>query len=126
MDQDNLTETQNVFGQIEPPPGVVLYNAAVDGTDPIGIFVFLSSMIRIGTIVAGLWVLLNLITAGFDYITAGDAKANQKVNEKITNSVLGLSIIVASHIIIAVISLLLFGRADFILNPEICGPAGCA
>lgn len=112
---------ESVLGTVSPPPGVSAYNAAV-GADGIGIILFMSTLIRIATIVAGIWVLFNFVTAGYDYITAGDSKASQKVKEKLTASVIGLVIIVASYVVIAIFGLILFGDAGFFLNPQICGP----
>lgn len=111
------------FGQLSPPPGVAQFNAQAN--DGIGLLIFATQMIRIATVVAGLYILFNLITAGFDYITAGDNKAHQKVREKLTTSVLGLVIIVASYTIMGVLGLIFFGDARYFINPVICGPEGC-
>lgn len=119
----------SVFGQVDAPPGVLELNqqagAVSGGTDVegIGIVIFASNLIRIATIIAGIIVFLNFILAGYAYITSdGSAKVNEQVKNQLTYSVLGLVIIVASYTIIAIISLLLFGKADFILNPTITGP----
>ncbi len=64
-----------VFGRVEPPEGVTRFDQAAGGGDAIGLIVFISAGIRIFTIVAGLFVMLNLFLAGFEYITAGDSKA---------------------------------------------------
>ncbi|MBW7955135.1 hypothetical protein H3C66_00210 [Patescibacteria group bacterium] len=112
-----------VFGEVEAPPGVAEYNAPL-GEDGIGIIVFMSTLIRIATIVAGIIVFVNFILAGYKYISSdGNAKVNEEVRNQLTYSVIGLLIIVASYTIIAIISLLLFGKADFILNPTITGPS---
>ncbi|MDQ3008383.1 MAG: hypothetical protein M3Q81_02190 [bacterium] len=112
----------SVFGTVTPPKGVAAYGA----TNASGLVPFISNLIRIGTVVAGVWVLFNFILAGYEYITAaGDTKVNTSAKERLTMSIVGLVIIVAAYTIIAVISLLIFGEADYILNPTICGPAGC-
>lgn len=115
-----LPTDESILGTVSPPPGVAAYNAQAGGG--IGILLFISTLIRVGTVVAGLWVLFNFITAGFDYITSGDGKAHQKVKDKLTTSVIGLVIIVAAHVVIAILGLILFGDAAFFLNPKICGP----
>lgn len=113
--------TDNVFGSVDAPPGIAQYNSAAAGG--IGLIPFISNLIRIATIVAGIIVFLNFILAGYAYISSdGSSKVNEEVKNKLTYSVIGLLIIVASYTIIAIISLLLFGRADFILNPTITGP----
>lgn len=114
---------ESVFGTVAAPPGVEQFNAAAgSGPEGIGILVFISVIIRFATVIAGLYVLFNFITGGFEYITAGDSKASQKVREKLTSSFLGLVIIVASYVIIGVAGTIFFGRADYFINPTICGP----
>lgn len=115
----------DIIGSVEPPQGVALYDAASGGD--IGLFLFLSNLIKIATVVAGIWILFNFILAGFTYISSeGNTKANQDVKNKLTYSVVGMVVIVISYIAIGLLGLLLFGRADFFLQPEICGPAGSA
>jgi len=120
---------QSVFGQVDAPPGVAEFNAQIRGggvgpdVEGIGIIIFASNLIRIATIIAGLIVFFNFIKAGYSYIASdGSTKVNEEVKNTLTYSILGLVIIVASYTIIAIISLLLFGKADFILNPIITGP----
>jgi hypothetical protein len=110
----------SVFGTIDAPPGVSAFNSAAPGG--IGLIPFISVLIRIATIVAGLYVLFNFLTAGYDYITAGDTKANQKVREKLTMSIIGLIIIVASYTLVALLSYILFGNPAYILSPTLTGP----
>lgn len=119
----NLIAQADIFGRLSPPPGVAEYNRAAGGADAIGILVFFSAIIRVATIAAGVWILFNLILAGYDYVTSsGDTGAHKRVVDRVTMSVIGLVIIVLAYTITAVISALLFGDAGFILNPRICGP----
>lgn len=121
--QVDPVNVEAAFGTVAKPPGVGLFDAASQGD--IGLLYFISSIIKIATMIAGLYVLFNFITAGYDYITAGDATAHQKIRQKLTNSILGLVIIVFSYTLIGVIGFVFFGRADYILNPQICGPGVC-
>jgi hypothetical protein len=67
--------------------------------------------------------MLNFILAGFTYITSADnPSAIEKIGTKLSSSVIGLAIIVASYTIAAVIGLILFGDATFIINPQIPSP----
>lgn len=121
LNPNNGAATTNVFGNVEAPPGVAQYNAG--SSSGIGLIPFISTLIRIATIVAGVIVFINFILAGYAYISSdGSSKVNEQVRNQLTFSVIGLVIIVASYTIIAIISLLLFGKADFILNPTISGP----
>jgi len=110
---------EDIFGTIAPPPGVDKYNPPGGG---IGIVPFMSNLIRVATIVAGIWSMINFILAGFYYVTSGDNKSNiEKANDKMTRTVIGLLIIVASYTIAALIGLIIFGDATFILNPQLKG-----
>lgn len=111
----------DIFGTIEAPAGVSAYNDQA-GEGGLGLMIFFSNVVRLITIVAGLWVFVNFLLAGFTYVTAaGDSGATKKVYDKIIMSVIGLVIIASSYTIAGVASLLLFGRADFILNPSLIG-----
>lgn len=114
-----VTGDANPFGTITKPPGVENFG----GAGEIGILVFLSNLLQLGTVIAGLWVLLNFILAGFEYISSqGDSGAHAKVREKITNSVIGLIIIAVAYTLVAVIGLILFGSASYFLNPTLVTP----
>lgn len=108
------------FGNINPPPGVNLYPSGPCGS---GLIAFLSNIIRLGIVIAAVYAIINLILAGFQYITgAGDAKAVGQAGEKITHTLIGLLIIAGSFVLAAIFGLLIFGRADAILKPTIYGP----
>jgi|SRR5579859_6735659 len=122
-----VVDTTNVFGTVSPPPGVADFNAQApklaNGEQGIGLLIFFSNIIKLATIVAGLWVLVNFITAGYIFITAsGDSASANKVKDQLTYSVMGLVVIVLAYTLIALISYFLFGKADYILNPVISGP----
>ena len=86
----------------------------------IGIIVFISNVIKLLAVVAGLMVMFNFIIAGFTYITAGEDPGKiEKIGSKLTMSVVGLAIIVASYTIAALIGLLLFKDPTYIINPQI-------
>lgn len=109
------------WGQVQPPPGVAAYNTAA-GPNGIGLVIFVSNIIKLVTIIAGIWSLLNLIFAGFQYITnAGNVKAVETAWQSIYMSLLGLIIIVASFTIAAIAGWILFGDVTFILNPKLTG-----
>ncbi|MFZ5376327.1 MAG: hypothetical protein ACOZAN_01500 [Patescibacteria group bacterium] len=110
-----LAQAQSVFGDIEAPPGVEVYNSRAGG---IGIIPFISTLIRIATIAAGIWVLFNFIAAGWMYISgAGDSNTSSKISNKLTMSVVGLVLIVTAYTITGIISYIVFGSASYILSP---------
>jgi uncharacterized membrane protein len=104
------------FGTINPPPGVDKYNQEAE----IGIIIFISNMIRLATIVAGIWTLINFVLAGWIYLTnSDDPDAGSQVSQKMINTVIGLVIVVLAYSIAGLVGLLVFGDASFILNPEL-------
>ena len=106
----------NVFGGITPPPGVREYGE-------LGIIDFFSNVLKIVAVGAGLFVFLNVIYAGYLYLSGGgDSNTHTKVRDQLTYSVLGLVLIVASYAIAILVGVIFFGKADYIINPTICGP----
>lgn len=119
--QTPIVQPTSVFGNIEAPPGVAELNQQSDSG--IGLILFFSNLIKLISVVAGLWTMFNFILAGFTYITSADnSGAIEKIGTKLTLSVVGLAIIVASYTIAAIIGLILFGDASFIINPQIPSP----
>lgn len=117
--QANGEVNENVFGTINAPAGVQRYNTAAGG---IGIVTFLSTLLRVSTVIAGIWVMINFIMAGWLYITsAGDTKAHTDASGKMTYSAIGLAIIIGSYTIAALIGLIFFGNPEFIINPTFEG-----
>lgn len=111
---------ENVFGTIQAPAGVAQYNAAAEGG--IGLITFISNMIRVSTVVAGIWVMINFIMAGWAYITgSGDSKSTGEASSKMTYSMIGLAVIVGAYTIAALVGLIFFGDASYIINPRFEG-----
>lgn len=111
--------SSTVFGTIRQPAGTERFG----GAGQIGILAFVSLLIRIFTIIAGLIVLFNFIISGYTYLTSeGNPKAHETVKNRITYSVIGIIIIVSAYTITALLSLIFFGSATFILNPTIAPP----
>ncbi len=121
----NTGADADLFGTLTPPAGVTAFDAAAGGGENIGLIIFISNLLQVATIIAGVWVLFQLILAGYQYITAnGDTGAHNKVKDRVTMSLLGLAIIVASYTVAGVIGLIFFGNAAFILNPQLPTPPG--
>jgi len=118
-----IAATTSVFGEVSPPPGVTDYDTAAGG---IGLVLFLSNLIKIITVAGGIFVMGNILYAGWIYISSsGDVSAHEKVTNTVTYSVVGLAIIVGSYAAAALAGAIFFGDANFILSPTICGPGGC-
>jgi hydrogenase-4 membrane subunit HyfE len=112
-----MTDSLSKFiGPISPPPGSANYG--VEGIVP-----FLNNIIKLLITVAGIYVLFNLIIAGFQFINAGgDPKNVEKAWNKIWQSLIGLLIIAGSFVLAAIFGYLIFGDATAILSPKIYTP----
>ncbi|HPS40565.1 MAG TPA: hypothetical protein PLQ50_01005 [Candidatus Woesebacteria bacterium] len=111
---------ESVIGTIDAPPGVANFNAQDTSGHNIGLLIFISNMLKFATVIAGIWVLFNFISAGFTYISAsGNSSAYSKIGGKLLSSVAGLFLIAASYTIAAILGLIIFGDATFIINPQI-------
>ncbi len=102
-----------IFGTIDNPTAY----PSVEGS---GFFTFLSNIFKFITVAAGIYLIVQIIMAGFDYISAsGDAKKTEAAWTKIWQSLLGMVIISAAFIIAGLI-----GRFTGInpLKPTIYGP----
>lgn len=93
------------------------------GNFNVGLALFISNILRLVFVAAGIYALFNLIIAGYGYMTAGgDAKQLTAAWNRIWQTLLGLVIIVGSFALAALFGYLIFGDATFILNPKIYGP----
>jgi len=88
-----------------------------------GLILFLTNILRVVFVAAGILAFINLVVAGFQYMNAGgDAKALTAAWGRIWQSLMGLVLIVGSFALAALFGYILFGDAGFILSPKIYGP----
>ncbi len=109
---------ENIVGTVTNP-----LPSAYQGVTSGGLILFFTNILRIVFVAAGIFAFLNLIIAGFQYMSAGgDAKAIAAAWGRIWQSLLGLVLVVGSFALAALLGYLLFGDAGFILSPKIYGP----
>ncbi|MCH7951616.1 hypothetical protein IH980_02700 [Patescibacteria group bacterium] len=83
----------------------------------------LSGFIRLLTIAAGIYMMINFILGGIGYISsAGNPEGIQHAWQRIYRSMIGLAIVILSFAFAGLLGLLLYGNATAILSPEITGP----
>lgn len=105
-----------VFGSIDNP--VTSY-----GNVDTGLPSFISNVVTVIFVAAGLYAFFNFMIAGFTYITAGgDTKKIEAALYSINMSLVGLIIMVGAAAITGIVSFVLFGDAGAILAPSITGP----
>lgn len=107
----------SIVGSVENP-----INSSYAGLGGVGLFI--TNIIRLLFVAAGVFALFNFLTAGFEYINAGgDSKKLEKAWSKIWQSLMGLVIMASSFAIASVIGYILFGSSFNLLSPTIYGPA---
>lgn len=108
----------SVFGNIDNP--ISSY-----GNVDTGLPSFISNVVTIIFVAAGLYSFFNLMIAGFNYITAsGDTKKIETALYSINMSLVGLLIMAGAAAITGIVSFVIFGDAGAILSPTITGPGG--
>jgi len=116
-----------IFGKIQNPfqrmevPGYA-GEIGVEGID-FGLIVFLNNILKLVIVLAGIFAFLNVIIAGYQFMTAmGDPKGITVAWNRIWQSLIGLILIAGSFVLAAIFGWLLFGDATAILQPKIFGP----
>lgn len=81
---------------------------------------FLSALVRFMVVIAGVFTLWQFLSGALGFITSnGDKGKLTEAQNKIQSAIVGLIIMAASFIIIALISKILFDDFGAILNPSI-------
>jgi len=120
-------EARPVLGGVKPPTSIQKLNFIAKTSEGntvagIGLILFLSRILQFGSIIAGIWVMFNVISAAFIYITKpGGTDGAEAVKEKLTMSAIGLSLIVTAFLLAGALGQIFFGDAGYILNPQLIG-----
>lgn len=102
-----------IFGTIENP-------TSYTSTEGSGLFDLISNILKLAGIVAGLFFIVQVIMAGYSYISAnGDPKKTEVAWAKIWQSIIGLVIVASAFILASVVGKIL---GIDILNFTIYGP----
>lgn len=109
-----------VIGNVIPPVAIKHWSLNFGST--IGLIRFFSLLIRLIAIIAGIFAMVNFVIAGLTYIASmGNTQANINVRDRLLFSFIGLMIIVSAYTLAAIIGLIFFGDATYILNPRLEG-----
>jgi hypothetical protein len=110
---------KNPIGPVKPPAAIAKWGIDLDGLSN-----FLNAILKFAIVVAGLYALVNLLLAGYAYMSAGDdPKKIAGATSKIWQSILGLAIAAGSFVLAAIFGKLLFGNWDALLQLQVWGPA---
>ena len=104
---------QNIIGPVTNP-------TKYTGTNGEGLFLFLGNVLKLVGTVAGIYMVIQLIMAGYTYISAnGDEKKTTVAWAMIWQSILGMVIIASAFVLTSVVERL---TGISILTPKIYGP----
>ena len=104
------------FGVVKPPVDNPYFTTPNGG----GLFLFISNIFKLAGTIGGLFFIIQVIIAGYEYITAaGDAKKVDAAWSKIWQSVLGIIIIASAFTLAGVIERI---TGISILTPKLYGP----
>ena len=112
---DKITQS-NIFGEIKAPEHLSKIGTIEGGA--LGLV--LNLFIKIVIIGAAVYALINLLVAGYAFMSAGDDP--QKMAgawQKIWVTLLGLALTAGAFVLAAIFGQLLFGKWEFLLQPEI-------
>lgn len=108
-----------IIGEVNPPPGVDKYGNLLSG----GPTILISNLVKFAIVIAGLYAVINLITAGYGFMSAGgDPKKVAGASAKIWQTFIGLAVAGGAFILAAIIGQILFGNADALLQLRVFGP----
>ncbi len=114
-----LLANTDPIGKITPPAHLPLLFVSGD-PKLTGLISLINTLLRLTFIVAGLWAFINIILAGFGFLSAGgDDKKIAKSWAQMWQSLIGILIIVSSFVIAAIIGIVLFNDPSAILVPKI-------
>jgi hypothetical protein len=109
----------NPLGTVPPPQGVVYFAGGQVG----GITIFITIIVRLIIVGAGVYGLINLALAGYSFMSAGgDSKQVADAWAKIWQTMLGIGIAAGSLVLAALIGILFFRDATALINPAIYTP----
>ena len=111
---------QSIFGNITPPSS---YQSLNDPSADLGLIGLVNNLIGILTALAGIFVIINFIAAGYLYLSAnGEAQKITNAGNKILQSIIGLAIVAVAYVIAAILGQILFNNPTAFLKLSLFSP----
>jgi hypothetical protein len=122
----NPTFLTGIFGTVPDPwragPGG-LDVSQYTGAQGQGLILLFNNLLRLVVVISGIWAFINLIIAGYGFISAeGNSEKVTIAWNRIWQSLLGLLVVASSFALAAIFGYLVFNDPTAILSPKIYGP----
>lgn len=113
------------FGNIQNPYNpsglnVPAYVAA--GTTGGALILLVNNLLKFVIVIAGIYSFMNIIIAGYTFLSSPESKEIGKAWARIYQSMYGLLIIAGSFVLAAIFGWIIFGDATALLVPKFYGP----
>lgn len=114
-----MNKIAQVFGNVEPPPGVKKYSQGEIG----GLSIFINNLLKLLIVGAGIYALFNLVLAGYAFMSSGDDPQKKAAAwAKIWQTMMGLAFAAGAFVLAAIFGKIIFDDAGALLNLKIFGP----
>lgn len=94
----------------------------VDGTQGEGLVHLANNLIKLGIVLGGIYAFVNIIIAGYMFLSSAESKEVAKAWAKIWQSMIGLLIMAGSFVLAAIFGWIIFGDARALLQLRLFGP----
>lgn len=107
----------DIFGTIDKPVSTKYSNLA---SPTLGLISFVNNLLGLITAIAGIFVIVNFIAAGYLYLSSnGVAQKIIDAGNKILQSAIGIGIVAIAYVIAAIVGKILFNDPTILLKPTI-------
>jgi hypothetical protein len=114
-----------IFGQIGNPyaSGALDVAGYVNaGTQGGALIILVNNLIKFSIVIAGIYSFINIIIAGYTFLSSPESKEIGKAWARIYQSMYGLLIIAGAFVLAAIFGWIIFGDATILLVPRIYTP----
>ena len=107
----------DIFGTINKP---ISTKYGSIGTPDLGLVSFVNNLLGLVTTIAGIFVIVNFIIAGYQYLSSnGEAQKILAAGNKILQSAIGIGLVAIAYVIAAIVGKILFNDPTRLLQPGI-------
>lgn len=103
------------------PPGTASPYTGLSGKGG-GLIILANNLIKFAIVIGGIYALVNMIFAGYTFLSATESKEVAKAWAKIWQSMVGLLVMAGAFVLAGIFGWIIFGDASALLVPKLYGP----